>query len=279
MIEHVSDTARWVAVYRALESARPDALFRDPYAGRLAGERGVQVANTMDPRRSAAWAMIVRTHVLDELILEGVREGADLVLNLAAGLDARPWRLPLPASLRWVDADLPGILDYKTEALRAEPPRCRYEPVRIDLREAPARQALFARLGAEARRVLVVSEGLLVYLDPADVAALSRDLHEPESFQHWLTDLASDTHLRIMRPLWGARLRKGNAPFRFGPAEGPAFFAQHGGWRLARFRSSLEEAARLQRGARGLGLLEWGLRLWGGQDEVRRFAGMVLLRR
>ena len=38
-VSNVSDTARWVAVYRAWESARPDALFNDPYAKTLAGER------------------------------------------------------------------------------------------------------------------------------------------------------------------------------------------------------------------------------------------------
>lgn len=40
----VSDTARWVAVYRAWESARPDALFHDPFAQRLAGDRGLNHA-------------------------------------------------------------------------------------------------------------------------------------------------------------------------------------------------------------------------------------------
>jgi O-methyltransferase involved in polyketide biosynthesis len=39
-ITHVSDTARWTALYRATESARPDALFHDPLAERLAGEQG-----------------------------------------------------------------------------------------------------------------------------------------------------------------------------------------------------------------------------------------------
>lgn len=39
-IENISDTARWVAVYRAMETARPDAIFRDPFADRLAGQRG-----------------------------------------------------------------------------------------------------------------------------------------------------------------------------------------------------------------------------------------------
>ncbi|HEY2739416.1 MAG TPA: class I SAM-dependent methyltransferase, partial [Thermoanaerobaculia bacterium] len=46
-IDNVSDTARWVAVYRAMETARPDAIFRDPFADRLAGERGHQILDEM----------------------------------------------------------------------------------------------------------------------------------------------------------------------------------------------------------------------------------------
>jgi O-methyltransferase involved in polyketide biosynthesis len=46
-VSNVSDTARWVAVYRAWESARPDALFDDPYAQSLAGERGQAIAALM----------------------------------------------------------------------------------------------------------------------------------------------------------------------------------------------------------------------------------------
>jgi O-methyltransferase involved in polyketide biosynthesis len=40
LISNISDTARWIAAYRAIESARPDALFDDPLADRLAGQRG-----------------------------------------------------------------------------------------------------------------------------------------------------------------------------------------------------------------------------------------------
>lgn len=43
-IRHISDTALWAAVYRARETDRKDALFRDPFARRLAGERGEQIA-------------------------------------------------------------------------------------------------------------------------------------------------------------------------------------------------------------------------------------------
>src|SRR6266550_813284 len=95
-IENISDTARWVAYYRAMETERPDAIFRDPYAARLAGERGREIVDTLKRGRQTAWAMIVRTAVFDEIILDTIaRHNADVVLNLAAGLDARPWRLDL----------------------------------------------------------------------------------------------------------------------------------------------------------------------------------------
>ena len=91
-IEHVSDTARWVALYRAMESERPDALFHDPYARRLAGERGERILASLKQGRTWAWPMIVRTAVMDELILRGIaRDRVDTVVNLAAGLDTRPY--------------------------------------------------------------------------------------------------------------------------------------------------------------------------------------------
>ena len=47
VLRNISDTARWVAFYRAMESERPDALFHDPYARRLAGERGEQIVRSL----------------------------------------------------------------------------------------------------------------------------------------------------------------------------------------------------------------------------------------
>src|SRR5204862_188320 len=82
------------------------SLFRDPYARKLAGERGERIVASMRRGRAWAWPMIVRTAVLDELILRAIeRDGVDTVLNLAAGLDTRPYRLPLPPALRWIEAD------------------------------------------------------------------------------------------------------------------------------------------------------------------------------
>jgi len=246
-IENVSDTARWVAVYRAMETKRPDAIFRDPFAERLAGARGQEIVDTMKRGRASAWAMIVRTAVFDELILDAVKNnGVDLVLNLAAGLDARPWRLPVPPSLRWVDVDLPGILDYKLSTLANEKPVCRYDAVRLDLRDGPKRRALLSQLGGEAKNIFVVTEGLLIYLTSENVSDLARDLHAERSMRWWLFDLASPHLLKILERSWGKTLKEGNAPFQFGPAEGTKFFETFG-WREREYRASMSEAHRLNR--------------------------------
>lgn len=280
-IQHVSDTARWVALYRAMESERPDALFHDPHARKLAGERGERIVASMKRGRAWAWPMIVRTAVLDELILRTIeRSHVDTVLNLAAGLDARPYRLPLPASLRWIEADFPDVIAYKQAQLEGERPVCRLEHVGIDLTDVARRRALFDQIGTASREVLVVSEGLLIYLAPEQVAALAADLATTASFRSWLIDLASPRLLKIMERTWGRAVAAGNAPFRFAPAVGTRFF-EPSGWGEAEFRSMWEESLRLNRSMP----LAWFWNLIGRlypkskREEFRRMSGIVLLHR
>ena len=279
MIEHISDTARWVAVYRAMESERPDAIFRDKYARKLAGTRGEQIVETMG--RDAAWAMIVRTAVFDDIILTMITEhGADMVVNLAAGLDTRPWRLSLPPTLRWADVDLPAILQYKTDSLTHEWPRCRYEAIPADLTNDATRRAILARLATEGKKILVVSEGLLIYLTAEQVGGLARDLASQPSMRWWLCDLANPRLLAWMKRRWGKTVEKGNAPFQFAPMEGSEFFRQFG-WKELAFRSSMVEARRLNREMRGAWLWRIIARLMSAKrrEEMKRMSGILLLER
>src|SRR5213596_4397947 len=163
LVRNISDTALLAAIYRARETERPDAVFCDPFARRLAGERGDQIAKSMPFSERATWAWITRTYAYDEFIKEQVREGVDMVVNLAAGLDARPYRMNLPASLHWIEVDLPGILDYKEDVLRGEKPACILDRIRLDLSDANARREVFAELGSRGSKALVISEGLIVY--------------------------------------------------------------------------------------------------------------------
>jgi len=280
-IENVSDTARWVAFYRAMETERPDALFRDPYARALAGPEGERIVKEMPRGRASSWAMITRTVVFDEIILDVVRRhDVDMVLNLAAGLDARPWRLKLPASLRWVDVDLPAMLDYKASHMRNVPPVCQYAAVPANLVDAGERAAVFGRLGSEATEALVVTEGLLIYLADEQVAALATELHTQQSFRWWLLDLASPDLLKLLARSWGKTLEKGNAPFKFAPPNGTVFFRDLG-WREVSYRSAMEEAQRIDREMP----MMWLWRLLGRissperREGARRMSGFVLLER
>src|SRR6202521_2424018 len=151
-VRGVSDTARWVAYFRALETRRPDALFRDPYAERLAGAHGFQIANTLPDGNKHEWAWVARTYLFDQFLSRAIQDGADLVVNLAAGLDARPYRMHLPNTLQWVEVDLPEIVAYKEEILADEKPRCRLERISLDLSEVPARCDLFAQLDGRATK-------------------------------------------------------------------------------------------------------------------------------
>lgn len=245
-VRNVSDTARWAAYFRAEETKRPDAIFRDPYAERLCGQHGVDIANTLPDGNKHAWAWVTRTYLFDHFITQELQQGVDLVLNLAAGLDARPYRMKLLASLQWIEVDLPGILAYKEEILAKEKPSCALERVRLDLADATARRALFANLNQSAKKILVLTEGLLIYLSPEEVADLARDLATGPSFQRWIMDLSSPGLLKMMQKTTGRRLSEVGAPFKFAPPEGPAFFSPHG-WEPMEVKGMLKTATKFKR--------------------------------
>jgi len=245
LIRNISDTALWVAVFRARESERQDALFKDPFARKLAGERGEQIAKGMQAGLRYEWPYTARTVRFDQIITEQIKQGTDMVVNLAAGLDTRPYRMGLPSSLQWIEVDFPAMIDYKKEILAEEKPRCVLERVPLDLSDVNGRRALFQRLGRNARKVLVVTEGLLVYLTRDEVSALGRDLAAQTSFRDWAIDLCSPGLLKMLQKNLGA-LSEAGSPLKFGPEEGPEFFLPSG-WKAVDVYSMLKTAAKIKR--------------------------------
>jgi methyltransferase (TIGR00027 family) len=246
LIRDISDTARWVAIYRADESDRKDAVFRDPLARRLAGPRGEQMAHAMSDASKNSWAFVARTVAFDELILREVARGVDVVVNLAAGYDTRPYRLALPSQLLWIEVDLPKLIASKRELLADEKPSCTVERIETDLADAAARRELFAKFGARGKDVLIVTEGLLIYLSEPEVAALARDLAAVPTIRHWAIDLASPGLVAMFQRGFGKKLKDAGMPLQFGPEAGTAFFGPHG-WRAKQVISMLKTGARIRR--------------------------------
>ena len=246
LIRNISDTALLAAVYRARENEQPNALFRDPFALRLAGERGQEIAKSLAFSEKNAWSWFTRTYLFDEFINRCLGEGCDTVINLAAGLDARPYRLALPASLKWIEVDLPDITDYKEELLRDEKPSCALERVRLDLSDVNGRRELFQRIAKQSRQALIISEGLVLYLSSEEVGLLATDLAAHEQFRYWLLDITSPALLKMLQKKMGKAFDEAAAPFKFAPADGPEFFSKFG-WNPVGIRSIWHTAGELKR--------------------------------
>ncbi|WP_260473800.1 SAM-dependent methyltransferase [Amycolatopsis balhimycina] len=172
----VSRTAVGVAALRAYESNRPDRLFEDPYAAAFF-EAGRSVLPTPggDPLQDGLGALmypqiVVRTRFYDDYLLEAGR--AQVVL-LAAGLDARAFRLPWPPGTRLFEVDLPEVLAFKDDVLATQDasPSCERVVVRTDLREDWAAALLEAGFDPAVPAAWLI-EGLLIYLSHEDAEQL-----------------------------------------------------------------------------------------------------------
>ena len=133
---------------------------------------GRGAARSSPPRRAdcataGGWWLVARTKVIDDLIAEAIADGCDRVLNLAAGLDTRPYRLDLPAELLWVGGDLAPLVAEKDRMLADQKPRCRLIRAGVDRSDASQREAFLAESLARIRRV---GAGFGLPLPPAAVA-------------------------------------------------------------------------------------------------------------
>lgn len=279
LIRSISDTAHWVAYHRATESERPDAIFRDPYARRLAGERGQLVARELHQN---AWAIAIRTYLFDHMLLGLLSHNAiDMVVNLAAGMDSRPYRLELPSSLRWVEIDLPEIIDDKQKILSAETPHCQLEIITQHLADQAQRRVLFARLNERAQQIALVSEGLLVYLDEEKVTSLAADLHAQPHFTYWLVEVVSPRVLDWINRKWQRHFQAANAQMRFAPGDWRRFYSDCG-WEVVEFRDMAKTASELRREPgmmKFFRIIGQMFPAWGQKQRKAWESGVALLRR
>jgi methyltransferase (TIGR00027 family) len=245
MIEHVSDTAFWVATFRAEEGARSKPLFSDPLAGRLAGERGPQIAASMKESKWTRWNVVLRTVIIDEYIRQAVREGVDTVMNLGAGLDTRPYRMELP-NVRWIEVDFPHVIEFKEEKLAGEKPLVKLERMKADLSNANERGRVFDQVAASSNKVLVITEGVTPYLTEEDVSALGEGLGRHHQFVYWITDYHSPIFGEMYKQGRVLQQLKAKAPFRFFPKDWEGFYRSCG-WKVKQNRFLSDVGRELKR--------------------------------
>ena len=138
----------------------------------------------------------IRSHFIDDLLSSAIAaHGIRTVLSLGCGLDTRPWRLPLPQDLRWIEVDYPDMLQYKSERMASETPACRRETLAADLTDPAARHTMWTTAGSAP--ALMITEGLLSYLPAATIDELVSESVERSGIRYWIADLTSATFARI----------------------------------------------------------------------------------
>jgi methyltransferase (TIGR00027 family) len=150
----VGSTALGVAAARAAETESENPLIQDPFARAFLEAAGDGTWSLMaNPTKSAELTdldpdllarmrvmidfMAVRTAFFDEYFLNGVGSGVRQVVILAAGLDARAWRLPWPDGTAVYELDQAKVLEFKSTTLRnrGAHPTSRLMSVAVDLRQ------------------------------------------------------------------------------------------------------------------------------------------------
>ncbi|MDH6243911.1 class I SAM-dependent methyltransferase [Mycobacterium sp. OTB74] len=269
--ESVGATALGVASARAAESASENPLFDDPFAQMFLDAAIAQGWSSPfsdaepGPRQAERLQMVrayaaLRTKWFDELFASACAQGIRQVVILAAGLDARAWRLPWPDGTTVFEIDQPKVLAFKEETLaaRGAEPVARHVSVPMDLRQdwpEALRQAGFDVCTPTAW----LAEGLLPYLPAAAQDLLFERVHElsaPGSrvaVEGFGTEYFSEENQRIRRERMeairaeaahsGQQLSDVSDLFYIEPREDVADWLTRHGWQVS-VESSADLAAR-----------------------------------
>jgi len=231
-------TSRWVAANRALETEHASPLYRDPYARELAGDAGFDVLYSM--RTASGMAsfngpdpyLTVRTRFFDDALLNSVRSSSiEQVVILAAGMDARAFRLEWPGGTRVFEVDRDDVFAHKEAVLAGmnATPSSDRRVVRQDLAQ-PWVSALVSAGFDPGKKAAFLAEGLLFYLDESAVTSIFDALRGISAPGSWLgVDMMNPEVLTS--PFMATYLKKLSelgCPWKFGIADPESFLASKG---------------------------------------------------
>ncbi len=121
--------------------------------------------------------LLARHRIIDSILDDLIRGGISQVVEVACGMSPRGWRFTeqFGERLTYIEADLPGMAQRKREALaRMESLTDRHRVVDLDVLQEGGPGSLEALVEPldPAEGLVIVTEGLLTYLDDDTVNAL-----------------------------------------------------------------------------------------------------------
>jgi methyltransferase (TIGR00027 family) len=187
-LDGVSETALGAAEMRVEESGRANRLFEDPFAAAFVAAApplfrdlpSLEADPELRALKDAFLAEIaIRTRFYDDFLVSACAAGCRQVVILAAGLDARAFRLDWPDGVQLFELDLPNLFAFKEAVLdqQGATPRCIRTVVAVDLREEWPADLMGAGFDPELPSAWT-AEGLFGYLTHDDVVRLLVSLGE-----------------------------------------------------------------------------------------------------
>lgn len=227
----VGTTALLVAAIRAEETTRKDPLFQDPFADQLAGDVGKKILAEYRTEAGPGVPVIeVRTRYYDEALSAACEDGIRQIVLLAAGMDARAFRLSWPAGTHLFELDQPELIAMKSAALADVPSRCVRTPIAMNLAEDFTPALRTHGFDPQARTAWLV-EGLLQYLDAELVAQIFARIDALSAPGSRLSFDVVGTSLLVSPVMAGALslMKRIGAPWIFG-CDDPAALVGKYGW-------------------------------------------------
>ena len=207
-LSDVPETMLWTLHNRASEAARPDGVIRDETALRIYRSLDYDFTRSFGPAdpshgvRSAAFDAELRS------FLAAHPDG--VIVNLGEGLETQRFRVDSDQAL-WITVDVPDAIAIRERFIT---PDERHRHVAVSALD----RAWFDAVPS-GRAVYVTAQGLLMYFDEAEVAALLRDMaarfpgawfafdHIPRWFSRkTLRGYMKTRHYRTPRMPWGINI-------------------------------------------------------------------------
>ena len=245
----VEDTAAWIAAYRAVESKRSDALFIDNLASFLLEKSGLK-QNIHQDLSIGSFAMITtRTITLDQFLLKYIAQNEiEVVVNIGAGYDTRPYRLNLPADICWIEVDLPQVINFKNDTLKDHAPDCLLERHSFDMAVEKDRAACFNLIAQTGKKTLILTEALIVFLEKQSVISFAQSIARISNVSCWLLEYCTQSFVDYANPLVTEMMAGHKPPFKFGvPDDQSLGFLSHLGGTVPNTSHCLKKLMRLKR--------------------------------
>ena len=229
---NLASTACWTAAMRALESARPDRLFDDPWASTLAGEEGQRWLAQRSPE--GVLPIILRTRYFDDFLQHITQENLlRQVVLLAAGLDTRAFRLVWPAGTRLFELDQPEVLNVKENLLQSVGALtvCDRRIIPVDLTGLWQEQLMRSSFDP-AQPSGWLLEGFLFYLPSESIVRLLDELNSLAAPGSWLGfDVINSAMLTAPLTRQWVEMQANSGAAWIGVLDDPQGFLAGRGWR------------------------------------------------